>query len=194
MLFCRLVVNIYHRWRSKFQQLLNIVFQNGIFIQTGHLSYQYALKQNTYQIAEQLAGKILKLFMKRHLRLSLRRAEKSSLSRATSFNSTTVIAVFEKLGRVLNKYSITADISYIASTWKNYSLHYLLNRTAFLDLGNYVFQNFNNSNQEQHSYINPWLCPWSNILTTNVYVSHVLFQNIMSTHRCFLTLAYNIYR
>lgn len=89
------------------------------YSQTRELAYQYAVKLNKEMpknwTTDRKAGvDWMKLFMKRHAELSLRRPEKTSLSRATAFNSTTVKAFFENLEKVLKKYSFTGDRIYNA--------------------------------------------------------------------------------
>lgn len=84
------------------------------YVQTRELAFQYAIKlekniPNNWTENKKAGVDWMKQFMKRHTDLSLRHPEKTSLSRATAFNPTTVGIFFGKLEQVLTKYSFTAD-------------------------------------------------------------------------------------
>ena len=86
-------------------------------VATKELAYQYAVKNNkdvpqSWKTAGKAGVDWLFGFMKRHHRLSIRKPEATSLSRATSFNRKNVGDFFENVEQVMKKYSFEAGNIY----------------------------------------------------------------------------------
>lgn len=86
-------------------------------VQIRKLAYDYAVKvelkiPDSWKLNLTAGNDWLYCFMKRHPSLSIRKPEKTSLSRATSFNKTNVMFFFDLYEKALKKYPVTPDRIY----------------------------------------------------------------------------------
>lgn len=92
------------------------------------LAYQYAERNNKSMPEiwkkEKRAGREwIRWFLKRHEKLSLRKAEATSLSRSTSFNKKNVSEFFDKLKKCQKKYNFSASNIYNVDETSNSTVH-----------------------------------------------------------------------